>query len=112
MQQLCRSRDLMVLSVGDSFRIVGPYETWWPGKAGGWQPRAWSSHPDDFASSLIRSDMIWINFSESFEILELYDTERFLSAKVNIGPQYAWINVARKKASQTIWWVKKVDEVR
>ncbi len=103
---------MAALRVGDAFFITGPPDrnglpSWWAGKRGGWQPRAWSSHPDDPASELLKTDDMYVDFARRFVVHELHHSERFVSARVQVGPYGAngrdvWLNVA-KDGTDWVW---------
>ena len=94
------------ITVGDWFRVTGPKRadgsaSWWMGKPGGWQPRAfdgvWPS------GQLIREHVLNIDFSQDFQALEVLHTEIFVQARVEIpdprgppgGVRSFWFNVAK-----------------
>ena len=93
------------ITVGDWFRVTGPKRddgsaSWWMGKPGGWQPRAfdgvWPS------GQLIREHVLNIDFSQDFQALEVFRTSsaKFVQAKVEIpdprgGVRSFWFNVAK-----------------
>ena len=92
------------ITVGDWFRVTGPKRadgsaSWWMGKPGGWQPRAfdgvWPS------GQLIRQHVLNIDFSQDFHALEVLHTEIFVQARVEIpdprgrGVRSFWFNVAK-----------------
>ena len=86
--------------VGELFVITGPNQCWRPEKRGGWQPRAWSSHVDDPASSVIRKRDLEIDFSQEFRIMNLRRGRRFLQAQVVVSSPHAgdlrvWINLEK-----------------
>ena len=92
---------------GDRFVITGPRQLWNPSKVGGWQPRAWTSHPEDPDSKPIRSNEVWINFGQEFVALEVRACarHRFQSVKVDVNfwrgdvwacDRQVWINVSRE----------------
>ena len=93
----------MDLRRGDAFWVTGPPNwrggpSWWPGKRGRWQPRAWSGHPDDAASVRIYPDVAWVDFGQRFVAREVVHTERFVTARVQVGVSGVldvWINVAK-----------------
>ena len=98
------------ITVGDWFRVTGPKRadgsaSWWKGKPGGWQPRAfdgvWPS------GQLIRQHVLNIDFSQDFQALEVFRTSessaKFVQARVEIpdpqgppgGVRSFWFNVAK-----------------
>ena len=96
------------ITVGDWFRVTGPKRadgsaSWWMGKPGGWQPRAfdgvWPS------GQLIRQHVLNIDFSQDFQALEVFRTSsaKFVQARVEIpdprgppgGVRSFWFNVAK-----------------
>ena len=96
------------ITVGDWFRVTGPKRddgsaSWWMGKPGGWQPRAfdgvWPS------GQLIREHVLNIDFSQDFQALEVFRTSSamFVQARVEIpdprgppgGVRSFWFNVAK-----------------
>jgi len=96
------------ITVGDWFRVTGPKRadgsaSWWMGKPGGWQPRAfdgvWPS------GQLIREHVLNIDFSQDFQALEVFRTSsaKFVQARVEIpdprgppgGVRSFWFNVAK-----------------
>ena len=98
------------ITVGDWFRVTGPKRadgsaSWWKGKPGGWQPRAfdgvWPS------GQLIREHVLNIDFSQDFQALEVFRTSessaKFVQARVEIpdpqgppgGVRSFWFNVAK-----------------
>ena len=95
------------IHAGDTFRITGPRNCWFPKKRGGWQPRAWTSFPGDPASRQVRHRHLAIDFSRPFMAIEVRDVNwGFRSAKVrasNDSEQEVWINIA----SKGIPWVQK-----
>ena len=83
------SEPMAALVVGDWFRVTGPKRadgsaSWWMGKPGGWQPRAfdgvWPS------GQLIREHVLNIDFSQDFQALEVFRTSSamFVQARVEI----------------------------
>ena len=87
----------MDLREGDAFWITGPGNRWRGPHQGGWQPRAWSSHPDDPASERVTQDVVQVDFRRRFVALEVYHSGRFVSARVHVrdGAPCVWINVAK-----------------
>ena len=102
------------LRPGDAFWISGPHRngrgTWRPGKRGGWQPRAWTSHPDDPDSKLIRpreglvtephhyEHPLFVDFGRRFVVEEVRNCGPFVTVRVNVPEfplQYIWINAAK-----------------
>ena len=99
------------LAAGDAFYMTGPQAggsgaaTWWPGKSGGWQPRVWSSHPDDATSEMVRAPELCVDFGSRFLALEVRVCARgFLSARVEVGCRCVWLNVAKNGRD----WVRRV----
>ena len=95
----------------DAFYITGPQAsgsgaaTWWPGKSGGWQPRVWSSHPDDATSEMVRARELYVDFGSRFHALEVRVCARgFLSARVEVGCRCVWLNVAKNGRD----WARRV----
>ena len=103
---------MVSIAPGDRFVITGPpsHQPWYPGKVGGWQPRAWTSHPEDPESKLIGSNEVRIDFGQEFVALEVRTMEvdfarpRFQSVKVEVDvwrgnvhvcERQVWINVSR-----------------
>ena len=97
------------IHAGDTFRITGPRNCWFPEKRGGWQPRAWTSFPGDPASRQVRRRHLAIDFSRPFVAIEVRDAAwGFRSAKVEAirgSGQEAWINIA----SNGILWAQDVS---
>ena len=96
----------------DRLVITGPLggSPRYPGKVASWQPRAWSSHPEDPESKLIGSNEVRIDFGQEFVALEVRTMEvdfarpRFQSVKVEVDvwrgnvhvcERQVWINVSR-----------------
>ena len=105
-----------VIAPGVVFRITGPwFSPWTPGKVGGWQPCAWSHHPFDAASQKIRFGDTFINFGDTFTVLQSGEFGIFRSALVALPrpapavalPQRAevWINTARFQRGRWTAWV-------
>ena len=95
------------LSVGDSFRYVGPTGSWRRG-AGRWVPMAWSSHPGDAQSYRIIRSELCINFMNTFVILELHDSAKQITARVRVEDRDVWMKLAHKSSRGLTWWVEKV----
>ena len=95
------------IHAGDTFRITGPRNCWYPAKIWGWQPRAWTSFPGDPASRPVRRRHLAIDFSRPFVAIEVRDANwDFRSARVRANTcseQEVWINIA----SKGIPWVQK-----
>ena len=104
-----------VIAPGVVFRITGPcFSPWTPGKVGGWQPAAWSHHPFDEASQKIRVGDTFINFGDTFTVLQSGEFGRFRSARVALPlpnpvalPRRAevWINTAKFQRGRWTAWV-------
>jgi hypothetical protein len=92
--------------VGDYIQITGPRHRWRPGHLGGWQPRAWSSYPDDPESELVRERDLHVDFSATFQVLEIRTSRRFITARIAIGEANVWTNVAKDDVA----WVFVVPE--
>ena len=94
------------LGVGDYFRYVGPTGRWTPASRGGWQPRAWTSHPGDPASRPIRREELVLDFANAFRIEDLVQGQRFVTARVTVGGRHdIWLNISKDG-----WpWVVAVD---
>ena len=87
-------------------------KTWTPGKVGGWQPAAWSHHPFDEASQKIRAGDTFINFGDTFTVLQSGESGIFRSALVALPPtgnpadiQELWLNTAKFQRGRWTAWV-------
>ena len=96
---------MLDIAAGVTFRITGPRDCWWPGKYGGWQPRVWTSHPDDAASELVRAQELYVDFSNTFKALEVRACARgFVSARLEIAGRFVWLNISKHGTP----WVHRV----
>ena len=69
---------------------------------GPWQPKAWTSHPEDASSEPVDPKDCFIDFSVPFTIMEVRVGFRFWSCRVRLGMVdglafHGWINVAKLK---------------
>ena len=113
------------IAVGDYFVITGPPgnagRQWRNGRRGAWQPRLWTSHPDDRSSSVVRIATFKADLREMFVARAIRISEHFVSAEIAVrgtsqraGTEVRslWLNVAKRDGPESVWedWVRLIPE--
>ena len=81
--------------------VCGPTGQWTPDSQGPWQPRIWSSHPGDAASTRIRPQRLFVDFGQAFRIDEVVVGHIFRTARIQRVdletpfPLVVWMNLAK-----------------
>ena len=96
--------------IGDVFKITGPGGQWRQGnthwRPGNWQPRAYTGPPHYIGSRVVRPWDLYIDFSATFTVLEVYEGTPFVAVRVRVsaGAMSVWINVQKEGKD----WATKV----
>ena len=93
---------------GDVFKMCGPNQCWWPELEGGrgWQPRAWTGPPGDPSSRPWRRSELYIDFARHHVVCEVRVSRSFVSVRISVRGQDAWINVRKRNVD---WAIRTCD---